>query len=147
MNEAMVIHEWVPHPSFPQKPMGVRQTKVATSLHRALSEMFQSGKSIPIELYEHRLMIEGVYISPDLRHAVIAVTPWAKPAMAALDLEDDETPPDLPELLMAWTGRLRHLLSRSLALRHVPDLRFLVLPSPIMPVRSRAMDASNEAMA
>lgn len=95
-----------------------RQLRVGETVRRRLSEILMRGDHHEPALEGFSLTVTEVRPSPDLRQATVYVMPLGgRGAEAAA------------EALTAARGRLRSLVGRDLALRHVPELRFVVDPA------------------
>ncbi|MGF1503406.1 MAG: 30S ribosome-binding factor RbfA [Paracoccaceae bacterium] len=90
-----------------------RQLRVGEVVRRALSDVLMRGDLHGADLSGLSITVGEVRVSPDLRHAVVYVMP----------LGGRERERTLSELTRA-RGELRHLLTRAMETKTVPELRF-----------------------
>ncbi len=90
-----------------------RQLRVGELIRRSLSEVLARGDVHDPDLNRMSITVGEVRISPDLRVATAYVLPLGG---AGQD--------DVLKLLARNKGELRRLVSRKLALKYAPDLRF-----------------------
>ncbi len=92
-----------------------RQLRVGELIRRRLSEVLQRGEVHDLELGRMMITVGEVRVTPDLSIATAYVLPLggdgAEEALLALRKNK---------------GELRHQVSKALALKHVPDLRFFI---------------------
>ncbi|MCX7888831.1 MAG: 30S ribosome-binding factor RbfA [Rhodobacteraceae bacterium] len=92
-----------------------RQLRVGETIRRTLSEVLTRGDVHDPELNRISITVGEVRASPDLKVATVYVLPLGGR--------------DAPAMLAALNrnrGELRHLVSRELALKFAPELRFAV---------------------
>ena len=90
-----------------------RQLRVAETIRRALSEVLARGDVHDPELNRLSITVGEVRTSPDLKIATAYVLPLG-----------GQGQDDLLKLLARNKGDLRKLVSKKLALKFAPDLRF-----------------------
>lgn len=90
-----------------------RQLRVGELIRRKMSELLQRGELHDPDLQRMSITVGEVRVSPDLRIATAFVLPLgghgAEDALAALRRNK---------------GELRHLIGKTLELKHAPELRF-----------------------
>lgn len=101
------------------KPSGPRQRqlRVGELIRRTLSEVLARGEVHDRDLQRLSITVGEVTTSTDLAYATIYVLPLAGTK------EDREL---ALAALRRNKGELRHLISRSMIIKHVPDLRFAI---------------------
>jgi len=97
----------------PGRAVGQRQRRVAEELRHLMAQILRNGDYRDPVLREASITVTEVRISPDLRNAMIYVTPLARGNAAEI----------LPALRRS-TPFLRGLVAREWALRYVPNLTF-----------------------
>ncbi len=90
-----------------------RQLRVGETIRRALSDVLARGDVHDPDLNRMSITVGEVRTSPDLRVATAYVLPLGGKGQ-------DE----VLKLLARNKGELRHMISRKLALKYAPDLRF-----------------------
>jgi len=90
-----------------------RQLRVGESIRRALSDVLARGEVHDPDLNRMSITVGEVRTSPDLRVATAYVLPLGGKGQ-------DE----VLKLLARNKGELRHMISKKLALKYSPDLRF-----------------------
>ena len=90
-----------------------RQLRVAELIRRTLSEVLARGDVHDTDLNRLSITVGEVRTSPDLRIATAFVLPLG-----------GEGKEDVLKLLARNKGELRRLVSKKMALKHSPDLRF-----------------------
>ena len=90
-----------------------RQLRVAELIRRTLSEVLARGDVHDTDLNRLSITVGEVRTSPDLRIATAFVLPLG-----------GEGKEDVLKLLARNKGELRCLVSKKMALKHSPDLRF-----------------------
>ena len=90
-----------------------RQLRVAETIRRALSDVLARGDIHDSELNRMSITVGEVRTSPDLKIATAYVLPLGGDGRQ-----------DALKLLSRNKGELRRLMSRKLALKYSPDLRF-----------------------
>ena len=90
-----------------------RQLRVAELIRRTLSEVLARGDAHDTDLNRLSITVGEVRTSPDLRIATAFVLPLG-----------GEGKEDVLKLLARNKGELRRLVSKKMALKHSPDLRF-----------------------
>ncbi len=92
-----------------------RQLRVGELIRRALAEILMRGDIHDPDLAHVSVTVGEVQPSPDLRQAIVHVTPLggqnAKPVIAALNRN---------------AGELRHQINRSVTLKFSPKLKFVL---------------------
>lgn len=108
-----------------------RQLRVGELIRRTLSEVLIRGESHDPELNAMSVTVSEVRVTPDLRIATAFVLPLGggdhKACIAALKRNK---------------GELRHVVTKDMALKHSPDLRFLIDDSFDRADETRALLAS-----
>lgn len=90
-----------------------RQLRVAELIRRTLSEVLARGDVHDVDLNRLSITVGEVRTSPDLKIATAYVLPLG-----------GEGKDDVLKLLARNKGELRRLVSKKMALKHSPDLRF-----------------------
>ena len=90
-----------------------RQLRVGEEIRRVLARVLERGVLHDPALYDARLTISEVTVSPDLRNATVWITPLGGGDAA-----------DLLAALKRNAGRLGGLLARDIKLKFAPRLRF-----------------------
>ena len=90
-----------------------RQLRVGETIRRALSDVLARGDVHDPELNRMSITVGEVRASPDLKIATAYVLPLGGDGRE-----------DVLKLLARNKGELRRLMSRKLALKYAPDLRF-----------------------
>lgn len=90
-----------------------RQLRVGELIRRGLSELLQRGEVHDPDLNRLSITVGEVRTSPDLRVATVYVLPLG-----------GEGKDEVVSLLARNKGELRRLVTKKLALKHSPDLRF-----------------------
>jgi len=90
-----------------------RQLRVGEEIRRVLARVLERGVLHDPALYDARLTISEVTVSPDLRNATVWITPLGGGDAA-----------DLLAALKRNAGRLGGLLARDIKLKYAPKLRF-----------------------
>ncbi len=90
-----------------------RQLRVAELIRRTLSEVLARGDVHDTDLNRLSITVGEVRTSPDLKIATAYVLPLG-----------GEGKEDVLKLLARNKGELRRLVSKKMALKHSPDLRF-----------------------
>lgn len=96
-----------------RQPSGQRPLRVGEELRHRLAEVFERGELADPVLAGLSLTVSEVRVSPDLKHATCFVMP-----LGGEKLEE------AVKALNHAAGFLTHLVSRSLATKNVPRLRF-----------------------
>lgn len=90
-----------------------RQLRVGELIRRGLSELLQRGEIHDPDLNRLSITVGEVRTSPDLRVATVYVLPLG-----------GKGKDEVVSLLARNKGELRRLVTKKLALKHSPDLRF-----------------------
>jgi ribosome-binding factor A len=93
--------------------MSPRTLKVGEELRRALADIFMRGETHAPELEGFSITVSEVRVSPDLKNATVFVMPLAGKGADKL----------IP-ILKPMSAYLRGLVSKKVALRYTPKLRF-----------------------
>ncbi|MBW7920674.1 MAG: 30S ribosome-binding factor RbfA [Rubellimicrobium sp.] len=102
-----------PRSHHPSGGPSQRQLRVGELIRRTLSEALSRGEVHDPDLSDRSITVGEVTVSPDLKWATAHVLPLG-----------GDDPDGALAALRRNRGELRHLLSRALTLKHVPDLRF-----------------------
>lgn len=107
------------HMTRANKPSGPRQRqlRVGELIRRTLSEVLARGEVHDRDLQRLSITVGEVVTSTDLNYATIYILPLGG------SQEDREL---ALAALRRNKGELRHLISRSMIIKHVPDLRFAI---------------------
>jgi ribosome-binding factor A len=101
-------------PKQPAKGPSQRQLRVAEEIRQALSRALERGDIYDPELTRRPVTVTKVDLSPDMRNAMVSVTPLgggdAQPTLGALKRQK---------------GVLRSHVANSVHMKYVPALRFL----------------------
>ena len=99
-----------------QKGKGsLRLLRVGEEIRRILSEIFERGDIKNTDLLKYLMTITEVSVSPDLGHADVFITSV---------VTDEKTMPLLLKGLRDEAPFLRHLLSKRLTFKRLPELHF-----------------------
>lgn len=109
-------HSDLPEIYRQQKGKGsLRLLRVGEEIKRILSEEIERGNTRNPELSKYMVTLTEVVVSPDLRHADVFMTPLKG---------DHEDISALLTLLKEEAPFLRHLLSKRVTFRYLPELHF-----------------------
>ncbi|NQW11131.1 MAG: 30S ribosome-binding factor RbfA [Alphaproteobacteria bacterium] len=90
-----------------------RQLRVGEEVRRVLARVFERDELHDPALYDVRITISEVTVSPDLRNATVWIMPLG-----------DRSSPELMESLKRNAGRLSGAVAREVRLRFAPRLSF-----------------------
>ncbi len=92
-----------------------RMLRVGEQIRRTLSDVLMRGEVHDTDLNRMSITVSEVRVSPDLRIATAYVLP-----LGGHDRDDAIA------ALARHRGFLRHLVGKSMTLKHTPDLRFMI---------------------
>ena len=92
-----------------------RQLKVAELIKAAIADIMKKGKMPDIRLFEAKVTISDVKISPDLKSVKCSVLNFPGSKLS---------PEDLIESLENSHGFIRHKLNSMIKLKYSPEIRF-----------------------
>ena len=101
------------HDLFSSKSNNQRNLRVGEEVRHALADIFMRGESNAPELFDAKITVSEVRVSPDLKNATAYIMPLA-----------GENKEALLEVLKVAAPEIRHLVSKRVKLRHAPRIHF-----------------------